>query len=278
MYTDLWKEFHGAVGCLHLLNENNIRLATFSGFKVNNYFITDDNVLNYSRTEKIKLCFMDSNGLTETTSHEINMEEFRKCIIKEDKSEAKGFIIININGMEAMNGLPGLNISKNSDIKVGQEVVVLGHQCDKNILSINPGIITSNYADSKGNKYFQLNSSIKKGMSGAPVIDILTGKVIAMIKNNCDEKNKTYYKMNEISKNNIRILNEAKGNLFVKDIDPFQALIANQYQIKLLSKTLFNAVRSNEGYALDIVDSFHHFFEINPIATKAPVKHNIKIN
>ena len=109
-------------------------------------------------------------------------------------------------------------------------------------------------------KYLQVDSSIKQGNSGSPIIDIETGEVIGIIGYKLASISQSHKRMKQIINNNLAILKKSQGKFNVEEIDPIQVLIANQNQIKYISNEIYKTATMSSGYALDI-SYVHELFE-----------------
>ncbi len=260
MYKTVWNKCQNSVCQLSFYSSAGIKLLSMTGFKVNDHFlITDDYLFKIYKAVKVKIKFVNSDGYTENTSVEIPMNELKKRIIKEIDKEKTSFAAINIDFEEFAN-IPSLKLSKNKPVEIGQGIAVLGYQLDQENLSIKTGIVSSAFKHDNGLKYLQVDSNIKQGNSGSPLINADTGEVIGIIGHKLASITQSHKRMKQIINNNLAILKKSQGKFNVEEIDPIQVLIANQNQIKHITNEIYKTATMSIGYALDI-SYVHDLFE-----------------
>ena len=106
----------------------------------------------------------------------------------------------------------------------------------------------------------QVDSNIKQGNSGSPLINADTGEVIGIIGHKLASITQSHKRMKQIINNNLAILKKSQGKFNVEEIDPIQVLIANQNQIKHITNEIYKTATMSIGYALDI-SYVHDLFE-----------------
>lgn len=273
MYKSVWNKCQNSVCQLSFYSSAGIKLLSMTGFKVNNHFlITDDYLFKIYKAVKVKISFVNSDGYTENASIEIPMNELKKRIIKGIDKEKISFAAINMDFEEFAN-IPSLKLSTNKTIEIGQSIAVLGYQLDQENLSIKTGIVSSAFKHDNGLKYLQVDSNIKQGNSGSPLINAETGEVIGIIGHKLATITQSHKRMKQIINNNLAILKKSQGKFNVEEIDPIQVLIANQNQIKHITNEIYKTATMSIGYALDISyvhDLFEEFIdaEVSQISLK----------
>lgn len=260
MYKPVWNKCQNSVCQLSFYSSAGIKLLSMTGFKVNDHFlITDDYLFKIYKAVKVKISFVNSDGYTENASIEIPMNELKKRIIKGIDKEKTSFAAINMDFEEFAN-IPSLKLSTNKTIEIGQSIAVLGYQLDQENLSIKTGIVSSAFKHDNGLKYLQVDSNIKQGNSGSPLINAETGEVIGIIGHKLASITQSHKRMKQIINNNLAILKKSQGKFNVEEIDPIQVLIANQNQIKYITNEIYKTATMSIGYALDI-SYVHDLFE-----------------
>ncbi|MCK5169591.1 MAG: trypsin-like peptidase domain-containing protein, partial [Bacteroidales bacterium] len=206
MYKTVWSKCQNSVCQLSFYSSAGIKLLSMTGFKVNEHFlITDDYLFKIYKAVKVKIKFVNSDGYTENASIEISMNELKKRIIKDIDKEKTSFATINIDFEEFVN-IPSLKLSKNKPVEIGQSIAVLGYQLDQENLSIKTGIVSSAFMHNNGLKYLQVDSNIKQGNSGSPLINAETGEVIGIIGHKLASITQSHKRMKQIINNNLAIL------------------------------------------------------------------------
>ncbi len=260
MYKSVWKKCQESVCQLSFYSAAGIKLLSMTGFKVNDHFlVTDDYLFKIKKAKKVKLRFVNVDGYTENASVEISMDELRKRLISSLDKDKTVFAAINIDFKE-FKKIPSLKLNaKNNSVEIGQSIAVLGYQLEKDNLVIKTGIVSSAFEENEL-KYFQIDSSIKQGNSGSPIVNVETGEVIGLLGHKLATVTQSHKRIKQIINNNLAILKKSQGKFNVEDIDPIQVLIANQNQIKHISNEIYKTATMSNGYALDI-SYVHDLFE-----------------
>jgi hypothetical protein len=261
MYHTVWKRCQNAVCQLNFYSSSGIKIISMTGFKVNDHFlITDDYIYKIYKASEVCIRFIKEDGFTEEASVKIPMSELKQRIIKNIDNKKTPFAAINIDYDEFKN-IKSLQLKEPSEkINIGKPIALLGYQLDRENLAIKQGILSSVYFDTNGLKYLQIDSSIKQGNSGCPVIDAETCEVIGIIGHRLATVTQSHKRIKQIINNNLAILKKSQGKFNVEDIDPIQVLIASQNQIKHISNEIYKTANMSIGNALDI-KYVHDLFE-----------------
>lgn len=264
MYKTVWNKCQKSVCQISFYSPSGIKLISMTGFKVNDHFlITDEHLFKIRKASKVKLRFVNADGFTEKASIEITMSELKRRTIKGINNDKTSFAAINIDFKE-FKKIPSLKISKNKEIEIGQNIAILGYQLEQDNLAVKTGIISSAFIHENGLKYIQVDSNVKQGNSGSPLINAESGEVIGIIGHKLAAITRSHKRMNQIINNNLAILKKSQGKFNVEEIDPIQVLIANQNQIKYISNEIYKTATMSTGYALDIsyvYDLFEEFID-----------------
>jgi len=232
-----------------------------TGFKVNGQFlITDDYLFKIYKAAEVSIRFIDADGCTEYASIRLPMCEFKKRILKGIEKDKTPFAAINID-FDEFKHIPSLKLkAANEMVEIGQPIAVMGFQLSRDNLSIKTGILSSSFFESNGLKYYHVNSSVKQGNSGSPIINAETGEVIGVLGHKLASITQSHKRMKQIINNNLAILKKNQGKFNVEEIDPVQVLIANQNQIKYIANEIYKTATMSNGYALD-TRYVHELFE-----------------
>jgi len=261
MYHTVWKRCQNAVCQLNFYSPSGIKIISMTGFKVNDHFlITDDYIYKIYKASEVCIRFIKDDGFTEKASVKIPMSELKQRIIRNFENKKIPFAAINID-FDEFKKIKSLKLKQPSEkINIGQPIALFGYQLDRENLAIKQGILSSVYFDTNGLKYLQIDSSIKQGNSGCPVIDAETCEVIGIIGHRLATVTQSHKRIKQIINNNLAILKKSQGKFNVEDIDPIQVLIANQNQIKHISNEIYKTANMSIGNALDI-KYVHDLFE-----------------
>lgn len=259
MYREIWKKCQESVCQLSFYSAEGIKLLSMTGFKAYGNFLVTDNYINkIYKANEVALRFVEADGFTEKVCVKMSMNEFKKRIIKDLDNKAAEFVAININ-LDTLNDIPSLKLSKKV-AEIGQPIALLGYQLEQDNLAIKTGILSSAFKEKNGLKYLQINSSIKQGNSGSPLVNVETGEVIGIIGHKLAAITQSHKRMKQIINKNLAILKKSQGIFNVEEIDPVQVLIANQNQIKHITNEIYKTATMTTGFALDI-SYVHNLFE-----------------
>ncbi|MFO7842702.1 MAG: serine protease [Bacteroidales bacterium] len=279
MYRTVWEECQSAICQLNFYSSAGIKIISMTGFKTNEHFlITDDYISKIYKASEVCIRFLKDDGYTEAASVRIPMSEFKQRIIRSFDDKDAPFAAINID-FDEFKKIKSLKLKQPTDkINIGQSIALLGYQLDRDNLAIKQGIISSAFIHSGGLKYFQIDSSIKQGNSGSPVIDTETFEVIGIIGHRLATITQSHKRIKQIINNNLAILKKSQGKFNVEDIDPIQVLIANQNQIKHISNEIYKTANMSIGNALDIKyvhDLFEEFIDAEVLQSSEKYQHDI---
>lgn len=252
MYRNIWKNCHKSVCQLTFYSASGIKLVSITGFKANREFIiTDEYIYKIYKASEVLIRFVEEDGITEYTSIRIQMNKLKQRMIKSLSKDKIPFAVIHVD-FEEFKNVPSLKMNFSGKFDIGQPIALLGYQLEQDNLAIKQGIITSALYKDQGYKYIQVDSSVKQGNSGAPVINAETLEVIGIIGHRLAAITQSHKKMKQIINKNLAILKKSQGKFNVEEIDPIQVLIANQNQIKHIANEIYKSANMRVGYALDV--------------------------
>ncbi|MFP4621196.1 MAG: serine protease [Bacteroidales bacterium] len=253
MYRKIWNKCARSVAQLNLYTESDIKILTLTGFKVRNFLITDEGIRKISPYDKVEIKFVDKDGYTPVAWKILDKTELDKRTIVGLNDKFLNFLIINID-FEGFEEIPPLSLGEEEEMAVGQPVASLGYHANQENLSIRQGIISSYHFNDDGNRYIQIDASIKSGNAGSPLVNVETGRIIGVIGHKLTELTDSYRRLKNIMNSNITLLKKYQGKYNMEDIDPVQVLIANQNQIKYIAKEIYRIADMGVGYAVPAID------------------------
>ncbi len=263
MYKEVWNNCQRSVCQIIFFSSAGIKVLSMTGFKVHDhYLVTDDYLFKIKNASKVELRFVESDGYSESASIEISMTDFKKRIFVNYDGKDLPFALLNID-FDEFKDIPSLKFKSDKQVSIGQSIAILGYQLDKENLAIKTGIISS-MLDTDGFKHYQVDSSLKQGNSGSPLINAETSEVIGIIGHKLATITQSHKRMKQIINNNLAILKKSQGQFNVDEIDPIQVLIANQNQIKHITNEIYKTSTMTSGYGLDISyvqDLFEEFVD-----------------
>lgn len=273
MYRTIWKRCVHSVAQLNFYTDLDIKILTLTAFKIRNFLITDEGIRKISPFDKVEIKFVDKDGYTPIASKVLKKSDLDKRTILGFNNKYLNFVVINID-FEEFKNIPSLSLGEEEDVEIGQPVATLGYQVFQENLSIKQGIISSFHFSEEGNKYIQIDTSIKTGNAGSPLINLETGKIIGVVGHKLSEISQSYRKLKNIMNSNINLLKKYQGKYNLEDIDPVQVLIANQNQIKYITKEIYRIADMGVGYAVPSMD-IANFIKENLIIEENRQSNNI---
>ncbi|MGM0530781.1 MAG: S1 family peptidase [Bacteroidota bacterium] len=273
MYRKIWHNCSQSVAQLNFYTDSDIKILTLTGFKTRNFLITDEGIRKISPYDKVEIKFVDKDGYTTLARKVLKKCELDKRTIVGLNDKFLNFVVINI-GFKEFEKIPSLSLGTEEEMEVGLPVATLGYQANEENLSIKQGIISSFHCSENGNKYIQIDTSIKTGNAGSPLINVETGSIIGVIGHKLTEMSQSYRKLKNIMNSNINLLKKYQGKYNLEDIDPMQVLIANQNQIKYITKEIYRITDMGVGYAVPSMD-IANFIKENLIIEENQHSNNI---
>jgi hypothetical protein len=226
-------------------------MTSLTGFMIRDYLITSELITRFDRPEKVHLKFMREDGFTERASKMLTYKAFKERMYRTGGKEVPGYVIIRLDDKE-FRAIPSLKCCRKINYDIGQTIAVLGYNSEQNNLAIKGGIISSYNNQHNGLNSIQFVSTLQSGNAGSPLIDADNIEIIGVVCSHLASVARAYQMAMGIFKQNVEILNKVVGKYNFDDIDPIQALIANQNQIRKLVKEYFKTAETRVGYAVEL--------------------------
>jgi hypothetical protein len=251
MYTKIWQKSCKSVCAIDFLSSSNLKVLGLSGFRIGNQIVTDDSIYSVKDAEKVEIRFFLEDGVSVYASVKRNYPEFLELLPIKSEFEKLGFAIIPADFPEFEN-VPSLILCKSCELKIGLSIAVIGYQFEHRNLALKSGIISALYTNGKGLSFIQYDGTLKPGNSGAPLLDVATGRVLGIVTNREMGFSKPYKELMDIIDSNLKVLKEQEGKSELYDVDLAQVLFANQSQIKHITREFFLNATFSIRYALEI--------------------------
>jgi len=217
-----------------------------SAFLVEGGLVTNSHVLDVNNSNDIAIRFADTNP--KDIANYIVINNFKKIIARESPKSAKDYAYLKFHDSRFKNRHV-FQFSDSSNISVGEQVVFLGFPFGDPYMTSHIGYISAVY-DSNNVEIIQIDGSVNGGNSGGPLLDLKTGKVVGIItKSKVGFIAREFDKLIKTLQQNQVALEQVKGTISSKGVDPFQAIQASQSAMEQIAKNLKKSANVGIGYA-----------------------------
>jgi len=231
--------------------ENGIKMNSLTGFRVENYIVTDEYIYKIKKCHEVVFQFVGADGYSPTHSVKILYDELNLRFNHLAEYDNEGYALIDISGL-MLDQVPSLIADFSEQGRIGMSIAILGFHGDQDNMSLKTGTISSFLRMENAKRYIQFDASIKQGNSGSPLINIENGNVIGIVGYRLSAFTRSYEAFKEIIEENLRLLRKSEGKMNIMDIDPIQVLIANQNQLKQISREFYRTAMMSYGFAHEI--------------------------
>ena len=251
MYQKHWERYHRAVCSVNFYGKSSSRILGVTGFRVGDKIVTDDQIYNLTDPSEVRIRFYGDDGYHVSREISFSLEEFRELIPEKSEFENLGLAYFTLEP-KYLEGSTSFELCPNCHTPIGKEVFTISYQYDQDSLALKSALISSHYVSERKLSYIQFDGTVRPGTSGSPLVEYESGKVIGIVANKELQIVKSYREILKTIDKNLEILETVKDKWYIDEVDPIQVLIANQYQVKHLSKEIFANFAIKAGYALDV--------------------------
>ena len=251
MYRDLWQNIHKSVCSITFL-KNDERIASGTGFKVNNKLVTNYHVIQVPTATHVQLRFVNEDGYTDSAFKIMPLNQFLTKLADSMPVDSWDYAILDLDWPEFAS-IPSLNLCVIDEFAIGQSVALFGYQFGQPNLSIHSGILASRFV-SDGVKYLQLDASVNQGNSGGPLVNLNTSEVIGIITRKMTGLTKQFDELLRSFEYNIQTLEQASkgGRIQMFGIDPIEGMKISQTQMAKISLEIKRSANVGIGYAYEL--------------------------
>ena len=245
----VWTHVHPAV-CSLVFSAGANRLSSGSGFKVGNLLITNNHVIQVPGATSVTLRFVGADGFTDVATKTMGIAEFKSKLLDGDPVDSWDFAIIDLSWPEFAK-IPSLALAPALPSAIGDPIALLGFQFDQPNLSIHSGTLASRFVQA-GVKYLQLDASVNQGNSGGPLVDPRTCLVIGIVTRKATGLTQQFGALLQSFDQNITALKGAQSIMRVGAVDPIEAALVSQEQMKRVSMEIRRSANVGIGYAYEL--------------------------
>jgi V8-like Glu-specific endopeptidase len=251
MYKDIWQKIYKSV-CSITFFKDDERLASGTGFKVNNRLVTNYHVIQVPTATHVQLRFVNEDSYTDYISKKILLNEFRTKLVDNMPEDSWDYAIFDLDWPE-FNPIPSLNLCARDEFNIGQCVVLFGYQFSQPNLSIHSGILASRFV-SGGVKFLQLDASVNQGNSGGPLINPNTLEVVGIVTRKMTGLTRQFNELQKSFDRNIQVLEQTSkgGRIQMFGIDPIKAMKTSQIQMAQISLEIERSANVGIGFAYEL--------------------------
>ena len=247
---ELWKKINPSV-CQIIHKRNKKFISAGTGFKCENYIITNNHVYNPTNSDEIIIQFKTENGRGISLQKSYTSEEFISLLKDGMNKDSWDFAILEDSHFSE---IPNLKLSdEKKEIEIGQKCIFLGFPFSSNYLTIHEAIISAKYTNQKNNvKYIQLDASVNGGNSGGPLIEIDSQEVVGIITLKKTGFSERFRALNESYKSNIELFEKTSGGVKISGIDPIESFKVIQNQLSVLGKEIERSSNVGIGFGFEL--------------------------
>jgi hypothetical protein len=245
--SELIAKWSRGVAQIILLRKNE-RVGFGSAFLVQGGLVTTSRNIRSTGFDAAIIRFTDS-----TSENSLMLDSKSLCglIAAESTENEKDFLFLKISGPQ-FAGRPLFEFTASSGIITGEHVLFLGYSFAAAQLTSHLGFVSSVFKNN-GVELIQIDGSINSGFCGAPVIDLKSGKILAII--NRAEPAFLTEQFNTLTgalRRNQIALERLRGlTLPGKDkIDPFESIRNSQAAMEQIVRHLRQFANVSSGFAI----------------------------
>jgi S1-C subfamily serine protease len=225
------------------------KLGSGSGFILKGRLVTNNHVIVAPENTDVVLEF-DNGDFTAKTELKYKYPDFLKRLEAGSGESSYDYAVFNIPEINEM-GRHSFEFGEPQKCQVGDEALFLGYHFDSANLVCHK-VMLSSFFKKDIVSMIQLDGSVNQGNSGGPLFDPGTGKVLGMVSRKVSGLSAQFDKLFQVFEKNIEVLNNAKSAIRFKGVDPVEALIVAQNQMKGLCHEISRSANVGIGYAVSI--------------------------
>lgn len=231
---------------------NNERIASGSGFMSHGFLVTNFHVFksNLDTTVILSSHLNQNDNKADRKKIKMSYEEFKSYLLGHSDENNNDYAILKIPSLIDLE-LYQFELLSPINKKIGEPVALLGFPFEQKNLVCHSGTISSFY-ESGVASVIQIDASVNNSNSGGPLIDCETGEVLGIITRKGTGLSRMFDELLSVFDQNITYLNTANGMISLGGVNPIEALIVGQRQMKSLAEEIKRSANVGIGYAFSI--------------------------
>lgn len=247
--TELYEQCRS--GVLHVVfMQEGRRLASGSAFIAHGRVITNNHVFAGPVEAQVVIRSHDSDPDDVYDGIVLAGDDFRTRLVSGSDERHQDYAILDVPEINKRARFD-FEFGDPTGVAVGDEVVFLGYPFEHLNLVCHAGMVSSRY-QSGGVDIIQLDASVNQSNSGGPLLDMSSGSVVGIITRKATGLTDQFDHLYEVFDRNIAELQKPQTSISIGGVDPVQALIVGQNQMKQLAREIQRSANVGIGYAFSI--------------------------
>lgn len=238
-------------GVLHIIFVREGRpVASGSGFVASGKVITNNHVFAGPVDAQVVIRSHDSDPNDLYDGVVLAAADFRTRLVSGSDEHHFDYAILDLPEITGKEGFQ-FSFGDSSTVLVGNQVLFLGYPFEHLNLVCHAGIVSSRYR-SNDVDIIQLDASVNQSNSGGPLLDIPSGDVVGIITRKATGLTDAFEHLYNVFDQNIAALQKPHASMRIGGVDPVEALIVGQHQMKQLAREIQRSANVGIGYAFSI--------------------------
>lgn len=225
------------------------RVGSGSGFLVEGGIVTNSHVIREGKYDVVSIRFSDKDPADATSYIRISTVNVDEMVLAESPKDERDYAFLAMNELEFENRHK-FNFIGSSNLNVGEKIVFLGFPFGMPQLTAHIGHISSIHTNDRDIDIIQIDGSVNGGNSGGPLLKIEDGLVAGIVtKAVTGLIEQQFNQLISALKQNQAALQNKSGGVFMKGIDPINAIRASFAAMEQIAINLKRTANVGIGYA-----------------------------
>jgi len=227
-----------------ILERNGERIASATGFLIDGYLVTASHVLREGMFETLVIRFDEDSS---TNGIKLDRDFVLGKIRSESDKGAHNFAVLEISEPE-FEGHYRFKLGESENIQAGQQILFFEYPYDSPHLTSHVAYISAVF-DEGTTRVLQLDGSVNPSNSGGPVIDVPSGRVIAIVTRAQTGLSGDFDDLIDAFSKNVAALENRTAIVQIGGIDPVHGLKVTMESMRRLALNMRRSANVGIGYA-----------------------------